>query len=402
MRTADSMVNANNRTRNASPPSTGQTSTDGDAPPPPNSDKSTSGEWISEDAAKSPTSSPDKVSKPSLYVPPAAKRSGSPRRKKPETADEALRFVTPHNPSDPQAASATASSPPTPTETRGKGSEPRPEPAVAGQKASRCATPTWACGAIVIALTAAAAAAGPGMWAHQTLVDSQPQTPRAYHAPVDAQSPAPDAEPAADNIRSQHSTKECSEWAGRGECEKNSAFMHAHCAAWCATDSNPGCAGWASAGECTRNPVFMGKRCSRSCAMLTQAEPEEAEAKPPHGDAKSTPNTGAVQQLTHGDEPRTRSSPPGQDTSQPANPRVSESLENRDARCSTWAARGECARNHVYMAETCAKACAQVEESSVDREPHCALWSSMGECERNPEFMALRCARSCAANTGDA
>ena len=161
-----------------------------------------------------------------------------------------------------------------------------------------------------------------------------------------------------------------------------------------------------------RNPAyFVCRRISaaefqrflrRGSTGYGNSEPEEAEAKPPHGDAKSTPNTGAVQQLTHGDEPRTRSSPPGQDTSQPANPRVSESLENRDARCSTWAARGECARNHVYMAETCAKACAQVEESSVDREPHCALWSSMGECERNPEFMALRCARSCAANTGDA
>ena len=62
-----------NETRNVSPPSTGHTSVEDEFPPLPTciSDKSTSGEWVPEWAPEDAPSSPDKVSKPSLYVPPS-------------------------------------------------------------------------------------------------------------------------------------------------------------------------------------------------------------------------------------------------------------------------------------------------------------------------------------------
>ena len=255
-----------------------------------------------------------------------------------------------------------------------KGSEHRSARAAAEQKASRCAKPTWAC--IVIALMANQAVADPracSEWADQGECERNPAFMTTNCAAWCADI--------------SHQSRACSEWANQGECERNPAFMATHCAAWCATE---GCAAWVSVGECARNPAFMSKMCARSCAMLALGE--EAELKPAYDDVHSTSgaevepepahedaNAEAERTPTGGDVPL---KPPGESAPQPADPSsASQSLESGDARCSTWAAHGECARNQVYMLKTCAEACAQMEDLAfADEEPHCATWPSTGGC----------------------
>lgn len=368
-----------NETRNVSPPSTGHTSVEDEYPPPPTciSDKSTSGEWVPEWAPEDAPSSPDKVSKPSLYVPPserisrlrtdlhAEERSATPVWLKSAAA------ILDDPPLQPQQTTASPAQPP-PAPKEPGGSQAAPAGASAGQKASRFATPTLARGAVVIALTAAAAAAAAGrvQWGHTAPGDPQPPSRGAEPPPT---RPGASQKPEG-NGRSRYSPRQCSEWAGRGECERNAGFMTTHCAPWCATDVSPRCAGWASAGECTRNPAFMGTTCARSCAMRAMSEPKPAREE----DAQARPG-------------------PGKGVPQPADPPASlRPLEDRDARCTTWAAGGECDRNQAYMSSHCANSCAQMQQPApTDSEPQCARWSSMGECERNPNFMALRCARAC-------
>ena len=129
-----------------------------------------------------------------------------------------------------------------------KGSEHRSARAAAEQKASRCATPTWAC--IVIALMANQAVADPracSEWADQGECERNPAFMTTNCAAWCADI--------------SHQSRACSEWANQGECERNPAFMATHCAAWCATE---GCAAWASVGECARNPPCFHEQEMRS------------------------------------------------------------------------------------------------------------------------------------------
>ena len=64
--------------------------------------------------------------------------------------------------------------------------------------------------------------------------------------------------------------RSCADWAYKGQCYVNRAYMLATCPKSC-TDVNPDtdaqCPAWAVDGKCKSNPVFMGASCSASCAQ---------------------------------------------------------------------------------------------------------------------------------------
>eukprot|EP00112_Aurelia_sp_Birch-Aquarium-sp1_P005834 Seg166.3 transcript_id=Seg166.3/GoldUCD/mRNA.D3Y31 product="putative tyrosinase-like protein tyr-3" protein_id=Seg166.3/GoldUCD/D3Y31 len=65
----------------------------------------------------------------------------------------------------------------------------------------------------------------------------------------------------------------CASWARRGECSRNSGWMHQNCKKSCnkcgngggCTNDNNSCASWAARGECSRNPGYMHVYCKKSC-----------------------------------------------------------------------------------------------------------------------------------------
>ncbi|XP_076436010.1 uncharacterized protein LOC143275643 [Babylonia areolata] len=72
----------------------------------------------------------------------------------------------------------------------------------------------------------------------------------------------------------------CQEWAARGECTNNPAYMLPNCQISCqqcgggsntggstgdCQDRNPSCQSWAASGECVTNPAYMFGHCQRSC-----------------------------------------------------------------------------------------------------------------------------------------
>ena len=80
--------------------------------------------------------------------------------------------------------------------------------------------------------------------------------------------------------------KRCVDWARKGECASNSAYMLQTCAAACelvlalrppppppaylATEAQ--CSGWAGGGECDANAEFMLTTCPEACAKWRSGE----------------------------------------------------------------------------------------------------------------------------------
>ena len=88
-------------------------------------------------------------------------------------------------------------------------------------------------------------------------------------------------------------------------------------------DKNDRCADWASAGECVKNAAYMEGRCPRSCNLC----------QPPGAEPKETASA------------------------QSAATDLALRLADESKQCPTWAASGECTRNQVYMAKSCARSC---------------------------------------------
>ena len=81
---------------------------------------------------------------------------------------------------------------------------------------------------------------------------------------------------------------ECAEWAKSGQCNANSAYMHASCRKSCGlcsanesvestescmnTSPDKDCEYWSTMGECDRNEAFMKSACARSCGECKVAE----------------------------------------------------------------------------------------------------------------------------------
>ncbi|XP_065064807.1 zinc metalloproteinase nas-13-like isoform X3 [Rhopilema esculentum] len=66
----------------------------------------------------------------------------------------------------------------------------------------------------------------------------------------------------------------CRNWARRGECRRNPAYMRSNCCRSCGSggscsDKNSSCGWWARRGECRRNPGYMNINCKKSCGKCS-------------------------------------------------------------------------------------------------------------------------------------
>ena len=75
------------------------------------------------------------------------------------------------------------------------------------------------------------------------------------------------------DLRDGH--KDCPDWAFKGSCYTNAAYMLTTCPKSC-NDINPDmhneCFMWANRGECVSNAVFMAEFCSTSCVQTVKNE----------------------------------------------------------------------------------------------------------------------------------
>ncbi|KAG0728877.1 Zinc metalloproteinase nas-13 [Chionoecetes opilio] len=76
-----------------------------------------------------------------------------------------------------------------------------------------------------------------------------------------------------------------------------------------------------------------------------------------------------------------------------------ECADNDQKFCQTWADRGECELNPVWMNIYCRKACRQcggaAGKECQDESVYCKTWSQNQECIKNPEYMTIFCKKSC-------
>ncbi|XP_045131019.1 zinc metalloproteinase nas-4-like isoform X1 [Portunus trituberculatus] len=78
-----------------------------------------------------------------------------------------------------------------------------------------------------------------------------------------------------------------------------------------------------------------------------------------------------------------------------------ECADNDQKHCQTWADRGECEVNPVWMNINCRKACRQcggggaAGKECQDQCVYCKTWSQSQECTKNPEYMTIFCKKSC-------
>ena len=59
--------------------------------------------------------------------------------------------------------------------------------------------------------------------------------------------------------------KNCSYWAEKGECERNTVYMLTNCRKSCDLHGKQ-CKSWAERGECEKSPAYMFRNCERSCS----------------------------------------------------------------------------------------------------------------------------------------
>jgi len=109
-------------------------------------------------------------------------------------------------------------------------------------------------------------------------------------------------------------------------------------------DSNDLCSNWASRGECQKNPNYMLRDCAKSCdacvnihAGVTQIAPDESIREQVHErllQAQRYLHAKVAEHVRHLD-----------------------SCQNRHELCTEWAVRGECSKNPSMMQNECGPAC---------------------------------------------
>merc|ERR1719495_54077 len=162
------------------------------------------------------------------------------------------------------------------------------------------------------------------------------------------------------------SNKYCSDWATKGQCQANPAYMNDYCKKSCGkcdtsacVDKNRHCASWAKGGQCNSNAAYMKPNCPKSCGTC---------------DDTVTPN-----------------------------------CKDENKFCSDWASKGQCNSNPEYMHESCKKSCNKcgsktttttttttpVPVNCEDENEFCSDWASQGQCKSNSGFMHVKCKKSC-------
>jgi len=87
-------------------------------------------------------------------------------------------------------------------------------------------------------------------------------------------------EQAVSDCKDDYNAKDCANWAAKGECKRNSVWMHVNCRKSCKKCSTTvsdckdnhnkkECKRWAAKGECERNPEWMHVHCKKSCSKCS-------------------------------------------------------------------------------------------------------------------------------------
>ncbi|CAL4065514.1 unnamed protein product [Meganyctiphanes norvegica] len=161
------------------------------------------------------------------------------------------------------------------------------------------------------------------------------------------------------------SNRYCPDWARKGQCNVNTAYMHVYCKKSCdkcdktvkpdpkpspCVDQNQYCKDWAANGHCVSNAGYMKVGCKKSCNLCGTTKP-----------------TNCV---------------------------------DNNKYCADWASKGQCQSNAAYMKVGCPKSCKTCGEiifpdQCVDTNAFCPDWSLRGYCQANPSYMHVSCRKSC-------
>jgi len=212
----------------------------------------------------------------------------------------------------------------------------------------------------------------------------------------------------------------CSDWASKGQCTANPAYMDVYCKKSCkkcdttnCVDKNRHCASWAKNGQCTSNAAYMKPNCPKSCN--TCGEPITTNCKDTNTycsdwTAKGFCDTNPDYMHEHckksckkcgGSKPQTTVKPPIPTTVKPPIPTEKpEPCEDDNKFCSDWASNGQCESNSGFMHVSCKKSCDRCNISKptgncLDDNEFCSDWSTKGFCESNAEYMKESCKKSC-------
>nr|ANB41563.1 tyrosinase-like protein [Heterodera schachtii] len=184
----------------------------------------------------------------------------------------------------------------------------------------------------------------------------------------------------------------CSVWAGKGECERNQAYMSSWCKASCRQcdfdydidkecgNRHPNCWQWANEGQCQRNLFWMNENCRQACGKCQVTRGQVC-----NGGAQSQQN-----------QFRITEKPPAHQAPQCA----SQGCFNENICCQLWGLAGECRRNPTWMNCFCKVSCGKcipqdyVFGSCTDYHQRCWEWAEEGEC-RNNAWMSENCKQSC-------
>eukprot|EP00568_Trieres_chinensis_P011318 CAMPEP_0183301536 /NCGR_PEP_ID=MMETSP0160_2-20130417/7617_1 /TAXON_ID=2839 ORGANISM="Odontella Sinensis, Strain Grunow 1884" /NCGR_SAMPLE_ID=MMETSP0160_2 /ASSEMBLY_ACC=CAM_ASM_000250 /LENGTH=498 /DNA_ID=CAMNT_0025464173 /DNA_START=17 /DNA_END=1513 /DNA_ORIENTATION=- len=157
----------------------------------------------------------------------------------------------------------------------------------------------------------------------------------------------------------------CDQWAKNGECGKNQKFMLHHCMKSCAVcgtdimdkpvdsepcvDNDERCPRWKEFNQCEKNPGYMLTNCRRSCKTCQTS-------------ITSTIDFG-IQQLEGGDNApqvlaviRDSKKYMRKVMADPRYASVRETCRNGNAKCSIWAAAGDCQDSPIVPLQ-CGPAC---------------------------------------------
>jgi len=226
------------------------------------------------------------------------------------------------------------------------------------------------------------------------------------------------------------SNKFCSDWANKGQCQANAAYMDVYCKKSCnkcstkptnCEDKNRHCASWAKNGQCTSNAAYMGPNCAKSCNTCdgsVSTKCLDTNTYCPDWATKGFCDSNSVYMHKHckksckkcntkPSKPKTTEKPTTEKatTAAPVTVAPTEApepiqCEDDNKWCSDWASKGQCESNPGFMNVSCKKSCDRCNVPKptgdcIDDNDFCADWSTKGYCESNAAFMKESCKKSC-------